>query len=211
MRIVVAPDSFKGTLTAEEAGEAIRLGILDAHPDAEIEVIPLADGGEGTAAVARLARGGRWNALRCTGPLPGETVEAGWLHLEGEDRRGEALVEMASASGLNLLPPSRRDPLRTTTRGTGELLRAAAEAGCESLRLAVGGSATVDGGMGVRGPWDGAFWTTAVRMFPTGVANSFGCDLWFRRTRPGGVPRAHSSSPSPERSWRSPPSRSSPM
>lgn len=146
MRIVVAPDSFKGTLTAAEAGEAIRLGILDSRPDATVDVIPLADGGEGTAAVVRRARGGSWNLLRCTGPLPGETVEAGWLSLAGEER--EALVEMASASGLFLLPPRLRNPLHTTTLGTGELLRAAADAGCGGLYLGVGGSATVDGGVG---------------------------------------------------------------
>jgi glycerate kinase len=148
MRIVVAPDSFKGTLTAEEAGEAIRLGLLDARPDIVVDVIPLADGGEGTATVVGLARGGRWNPVRCTGPLPGQTVDAGWLSLEGQGGAVEALVEMASASGLNLAPAPRRDPLKTTTRGTGELLRAAAEAGSRVIRLAVGGSATVDGGVG---------------------------------------------------------------
>jgi glycerate kinase len=145
MRIVVAPDSFKGTLTAAQAGEAIRLGILDSRPAADVEVVALADGGDGTAAVVGRARGGTWTPVRCVGPLEGETVEAGWLALHGD--RPEALVEMASASGLALLPAHRRDPLRTTTLGTGELLRAAAEAG-RRLYLGVGGSATVDGGVG---------------------------------------------------------------
>lgn len=146
MRIVVAMDSFKGSLTAAEACEAVARSLDRALPDAEVVLRPMADGGEGTAATVMTAAGGEWEPHRVTGPLPGTEVDAGFVWLPA--RGPGALVEMAAASGLTLLDATQRDPLRTTTFGTGELLRAAAERGPRVLWLAVGGSATVDGGVG---------------------------------------------------------------
>ncbi len=146
MRIVVAMDSFKGSLTAAEACEAVAGGLERALPDAEVVLRPMADGGEGTAATVMAAVGGEWDSCRVTGPLPGKEVDAGFVWLAA--RGPGALVEMAAASGLTLLDAAERDPLRTTTFGTGELLRAAAERRPRVLWLAVGGSATVDGGVG---------------------------------------------------------------
>ncbi|MCH7564924.1 MAG: glycerate kinase [Gemmatimonadetes bacterium] len=146
MRIVVAMDSFKGSLTAAEACEAVAGGLGRALPEAHLILRPMADGGEGTAATVIAAAGGEWDPCRVTGPLPGMDVDAGFVWLAA--RGPGALVEMAAASGLALLDAAERDPLRTTTFGTGELLRAAAQRGPRVLWLAVGGSATVDGGVG---------------------------------------------------------------
>jgi glycerate kinase len=152
MRILVAPDSFKGTLTAAEAAEAIAAGLFDGYraarlPEPEVDSCPMADGGEGTAEVLLGALGGEWVPRRVSGPLPGMEVEAGFALLQGP--RPVAVVELAQASGLTLLRPDQRNPLRTTTRGTGELIRAAAERGAAEIWLTLGGSATVDGGIGM--------------------------------------------------------------
>lgn len=146
MKIVIAMDSFKGSLTAVEACRAVARGILRVRPDVEILERPMADGGEGTARTLLSAAGGEWAAKPVMGPLPEMKTEAGyaWLPAAGPG----AVVEMAQASGLALLTEDRLDPLRTTTHGTGELIRAAVERGAERLWLAVGGSATVDGGVG---------------------------------------------------------------
>ena len=145
MKIIVALDKFKGSLTAPEACAAVRLGLLAARPDARVVVAPMADGGEGTADALQAALGGDWISVSVTGPLPGTTRSARYLWLE-RDRR--AVVEMAQASGMVLLPVEQRNPLRTTTYGTGELLADAHRRGTRSIWLAVGGSATVDGGVG---------------------------------------------------------------
>ncbi|HEV8087887.1 MAG TPA: glycerate kinase [Actinomycetota bacterium] len=153
MRVLVAPDKFRGTLTAREAGDAIARGWHRARPQDEVEVVPLADGGEGTLdalappddpAATRSTR-------RVTGPL-GEPVDAD-VGLRGET----AVVEMARASGLELVPAERRDPLRTTTRGTGELMASALEAGARRLLVCLGGSATNDGGVGMAAALGGRF------------------------------------------------------
>jgi glycerate kinase len=144
-RVLIAPDSFKGSLTALEAGEAIGRGFAGVIPSAEIRVVPLADGGEGTVETLRLARGGRVKAALVTGPLGVELVPASWAVLEPDQT---AVIEMAQASGLPLVPPERRDPMVTTTAGTGELIREALEAGCSHILVGLGGSATVDGGLG---------------------------------------------------------------
>jgi glycerate kinase len=146
VNVVVAMDSFKGSLRAAEACEAVREGIVRAVPSARVVLRPMADGGEGTAETLMAARGGEWVPTSATGPLPGTRVEAGfaWLPESGPG----ALVEMATASGLALLAPHQLDPLRTTTYGTGELLSAATGRGARRLWLAIGGSATVDGGVG---------------------------------------------------------------
>jgi glycerate kinase len=145
-RIVVASDSFKGSLSAERACRAIARGLAPRLERAQIVICPMADGGDGTGEVLRQALGGEWVHAEVEGPRAGHTVEARYLWLPGE--RPGALVEMAAASGLTLLTPAQRQPLHTTTAGTGELMRHARERGARRLWLTLGGSATVDGGTG---------------------------------------------------------------
>lgn len=145
MKIVVAPDSFKESLSAAGVARALARGLRQALPEAEIIECPLGDGGEGTLDAVLAATGGEVREARVTGPL-GEPVTARWGWL-AEQRT--AFVEMASASGLELVPRTRRDVLVATSRGTGELLHAALDAGAERLVLAIGGSATNDGGAGL--------------------------------------------------------------
>ncbi|MBL7187097.1 MAG: glycerate kinase [Phycisphaerae bacterium] len=144
MRIVVAMDSFKGTLTAFDACKIISEAMKPVLSDAVIILKPMADGGEGTARAMIEAGDGRWVARKVMGPLPERNVEAGFAWF-GDDT---ALVEMAAASGLELLTSDQLDPLRATTYGTGQLIAAATEHGARKILLAVGGSATVDGGVG---------------------------------------------------------------
>ncbi len=145
MKIVIAPDSFKESLSAAGVASALARGLRQALPTAEIRECPLGDGGEGTLDAVLAATGGEVREARVTGPL-GEPVTARWGWL-AEQRT--AFVEMASASGLELVPKGRRDVRVATSHGTGELLRAALDAGAERLVLAIGGSATNDGGAGV--------------------------------------------------------------
>ena len=145
MKIVVALDSFKGSLTAVQACDIVAAAIRSSIPAAEIVTKPMADGGEGTAAVLMAAAGGQWIAGTVMGPLPEMRVEAGFVWL-AEDKT--AVVEMATASGLTLLRTEQRNPLKTTTYGTGELIQAAIDCGVQRVLLAIGGSATVDGGVG---------------------------------------------------------------
>jgi glycerate kinase len=145
MRIVIAPDKFKGSLTATEAAHAMARGARSALPSVEIEVAPMADGGEGTVEALVTATGGTYHEVNATGPL-GKPVRARFGML-GDDRT--AVVEMATASGLVLIPADARDPLSATTRGTGELLLAAVAAGAHRLIVGIGGSATNDGGAGM--------------------------------------------------------------
>lgn len=145
MKIVIAPDSFKESLSAAGVASALARGLRQALPAAEIRECPLGDGGEGTLDAVLAATGGEVREARVTGPL-GEPVTARWGWL-AEQRT--AFVEMASASGLELVPRARRDVRVATSHGTGELLRAALDAGAERLVLAIGGSATNDGGAGV--------------------------------------------------------------
>ena len=145
MRVVIAPDKFKGSLTALEAAEAMARGLSRVDPCAEIDRVPMADGGEGTVAALVAATGGSYRTVTVTGPL-GELVAASF-GLLGDGRT--AVLEMASASGLWLVPPGLRDPLRATTRGTGQLLLAALEAGARRVIVGIGGSATNDGGAGL--------------------------------------------------------------
>jgi glycerate kinase len=143
MRILVAPQEFKGSLTAAEAAGAIALGARGALPDAEVEELPLSDGGPGLVDAMLLARGGRRMHPDVHDPLMRQ-VGASWALLP--DRT--AVIEMAAASGLVLLEADERDPLVATTYGTGELIRSALDAGCTSIVVGVGGSATVDAGAG---------------------------------------------------------------
>jgi glycerate kinase len=153
MRVLVCPDKFRGTLTARQAGDAIARGWHRARPEDEVEVVPLADGGEGTLeALAPPDDPGATRSIRTvTGPL-GEAVEAPF------GVRGDtAVIEMALASGLELVPPDDRAPLRATTRGTGELMASAVEAGARRLLVCLGGSATNDGGVGMASALGGRF------------------------------------------------------
>ena len=160
MKIIIAPDSFKGSLTASEAAQAIAAGVLSALPDAECVLVPLADGGEGTVQALVTATGGQVIRVPATDPL-GNRIESFFGVLGGGET---AVIEMAAASGLPLVPEHLRNPMVTTTFGTGELIRAAVDMGCPddpgcSLRrhsplrhrrliLGIGGSATNDGGIG---------------------------------------------------------------
>src|SRR6185437_9482762 len=147
MYIVVAPQSLKGSLDAPDVGEAIAAGIRCVWPDADIRVVPVADGGEGTVRALVAATGGTLHHARVTGPL-GEPVDAEYGMLGG-NLAETAVIEMAAASGLPLVPTDKRDPRMTTTRGTGELMRAALDAGARRLLIGIGGSATNDGGAGM--------------------------------------------------------------
>jgi glycerate kinase len=145
MKVVVAPDKFKGSLSAPEAARAIARGVASVVPRAEIDPAPMADGGEGTVEALVAATGGSFREAVVTGPL-GEPIRASFGML-GDGRT--AVVEMAAASGLVLVPRDRRDPWRATTRGTGELLLAALDAGARRVIVGIGGSATNDGGAGL--------------------------------------------------------------
>jgi glycerate kinase len=145
-KIVIAPDSFKGSLTAHEAADAMERGVLQLLPDAQIIKHPVSDGGEGLVSVVTPALGGCIVTTTVSGPLPGQRVDARWgLSSDGSF----AIIEMAEAAGLTLVPTDRRDPKITTTYGVGELLRAALDAGVSSILIGIGGSATNDGGVGM--------------------------------------------------------------
>jgi len=145
MKIVVAMDSFKGSLSAVQACDIVAAALRAVRPAAEAVIRPMADGGEGTGAALMAAANGEWIAHTVTGPLAEMRVEAGFVWLP---KTHAAVVEMATASGLQLLKRRQQNPLLTTTYGTGELIAAAIDFGAERVLLAVGGSATVDGGAG---------------------------------------------------------------
>jgi glycerate kinase len=145
VKIVLSFDSFKGTLTAREVCDAVAEGIRSVRPDVEIVSLPMADGGEGTSEAMMAALGGEWIPMTVTGPLPHMKADAGYAWLEYEKT---AVVEMAVASGLPQVKAEERNPMIATTYGTGELIKAAIEKGARKILLTVGGSATVDGGVG---------------------------------------------------------------
>jgi len=169
MKIVIAPDSFKECLSASAVAQAVARGVLDVCPDAVLDLCPMADGGEGTVEAMVAATGGRILTADVYDPL-GKPIRAHWgllgesagallpgeLGLLGAAVASEAngaagsvaVIEMAAASGLHLVPPELRDPLRTTSFGTGQLMRAALDEGATKIILGIGGSATVDGGAG---------------------------------------------------------------
>ena len=145
MKIVIAPDSYKESLSALEVATAIERGFREIFPSANYVKLPVADGGEGTVEAMVAATQGRIIHVPVTGPL-GEPVE-GFYGLSGDDQ--SAFIEMAAASGLELVPPSQRNPLKTTSWGTGELIRHALDAGVKHIIIGIGGSATNDGGAGM--------------------------------------------------------------
>jgi glycerate kinase len=145
MRIVVAPNAFKGSLSALEAAEAIGEGVRVAAPDADLVLVPIADGGDGTVDALVAATQGERRRLSVRGPL-GDPVDADYGLI---DSGSTAVIEMAKAAGLALVPPEKRDPRVTTTYGVGELLQHAYDGGARHFIVGIGGSATNDGGAGM--------------------------------------------------------------
>ena len=145
MRVLLAPDKFRGSLTARQVTDAMAEGVRLVYPDADIVALPLADGGEGTAQVLTEATNGTWHTATVGNPL-GRPVEAGF-GLSGDG--STAFIEMAAASGLALLARDERSILHTGTFGTGELIRQAIDRGVGHVVLAIGGSATTDAGIGM--------------------------------------------------------------
>jgi glycerate kinase len=144
MRLLIAPDKFKGSLTALEAAQAIERGFLRASPQAVTVPMPIADGGEGTAEAICAALGGKWITLGARDPL-GREIEARYAWLEGDI----AVIDMSEASGLWRLAANERDPLRASTYGTGQLMADALRRGAQKILVGLGGSATNDGGIGM--------------------------------------------------------------
>lgn len=143
MKIVIAPDSYKESLSALEVATAIERGFREIFPSAEYIKIPVADGGEGTVEAMVAATNGRIVKVAVKGPL-GEQAE-GFYGISGDEQ--SAFIEMAAASGLEMVPPAKRDPLITTSWGTGELIRHALDAGVKHIIIGIGGSATNDGAL----------------------------------------------------------------
>ena len=145
MRILIAPDKFKGALNAREVAENIAKGLRDALPDARIDIVPMADGGEGTAEAICEARGGSWLKCKAHDPL-GREIEARYAWIEDGQL---AVMEMSEAAGMRRLSESERDPVRATTFGVGEMILDAAGRGANEIIIGLGGSATNDGGFGM--------------------------------------------------------------
>ncbi|MBT9242599.1 glycerate kinase [Vibrio splendidus] len=150
MKIVIAPDSFKGSLSAVSVAACIEKGFRKIFPDADYVTLPLADGGEGTVDVLLQGLAGQKRIHQVEGPL-GALVNAEWAMLEPSDSNPNktALIEIAAASGLDLLKPEQRDPLIASSFGTGQLILEAIERGAQTIILGLGGSATNDGGAGI--------------------------------------------------------------
>lgn len=145
MRILIAPDKFKGSLSAQEVAENIALGIRDIIQTAEIEIAPMADGGEGTAEAICNALGGKWVTCSAHGPLD-DPIEASYVWL---DEKHSAVMEMSEAAGMRRMKNTDRDVLRANTFGVGEMLLDAAKRGAREIIIGLGGSATNDGGFGM--------------------------------------------------------------
>lgn len=147
-KIVVAMDSFKGSLTSLEAGNAVRDGILEKYPDFDVQIFPVADGGEGTVEALTFRKEHVWTrTIHVIGPI-GTEVSAGYIIYEQAGEK-TAVLEMAQAAGLPLVPEEKRNPMHTTTYGVGEMIRDAITCGCRKFILGIGGSATNDAGIGM--------------------------------------------------------------
>ncbi|ENX05102.1 glycerate kinase [Acinetobacter courvalinii] len=164
MKVVIAPDSFKDSLSAQYVAEAIALGWQQVFPDAEIVTCPMADGGEGTIDAVLTACSGQWREQTVQGPL-GQSVLAKWGWLEAEKI---AIIEMAQASGIQLLKPSQRNACISSTFGTGELILAALDAGAKEIILTIGGSATNDAGTGLLHALGARFLDADHQVLPVG-------------------------------------------
>lgn len=166
MKIIIAPQTFKGTVSALDAARAIERGVLAAVPDAETVLVPVADGGDGTLDALVDSTGGQVFRSTVTGPL-GRPLEATW-GVMGDGRT--AVVEMARTSGLALVPPRRRDPRITTTQGTGQIIKEALDRGFIRIIVGLGGSATNDGGSGMATALGARFLDAEGRPIPIGGA-----------------------------------------
>ncbi|MBL4932841.1 glycerate kinase [Clostridium paridis] len=145
LKIVIAPDSFKESIDAFNAAEAIKEGFIKVFPEAEYEVIPMADGGEGTSEVIINALNGEFIDANVTGPL-GNIIESKFGYINEEDK---AIIEIAAACGLALVPIDKRNPLNTTSFGVGEMILKALDKGAKRILIGLGGSSTNDGGLGM--------------------------------------------------------------
>lgn len=162
MKFLLAPDKFRGSLTAYEVCQAMSEGIREVIPKAEIVVLPMADGGEGTAEILTINAGGKMYKAHVSDPL-GRTIAAEYgLSANGKT----AFIEMATASGLRLLSSEERNPLKTTTFGTGELIIKAVQQGADHIILGIGGSATTDGGIGMAAAMGWQFLDAEGRALP---------------------------------------------
>jgi glycerate kinase len=145
VKILIAPDKFKGSLSARDAAQNIAKGLLDVLPDAQVELVPMADGGEGTAEAICDARGCSWVTCKAHGPLGREIdVRYGWI-----DKEKLGVMEMSEAAGMRRLSESERDPIRATTFGVGEMILDTTKRGANEIIIGLGGSATNDGGFGM--------------------------------------------------------------
>ena len=165
LRAVIAIDSFKGSLSSVEAGEAAADGIRAVYENAETLVSPLADGGEGTVSAIVSATGGEMCRVTVTGPL-GTPVLAEYGYIEARDT---AVIEMSAAAGITLLSPEKRNPLYTTTYGVGEMILDAIKKGCRRFLVGIGGSATNDGGVGMLSALGFSFLDKDGREIPRGA------------------------------------------
>lgn len=164
MRIVVAIDSFKGSLTSMQAGQAVKEAVLKINKNAQVAICPLADGGEGTVDALCAGLGGTKKIVAVTGPL-GTPVEAEYCILSNQT----AVMEMASAAGLPLVPEDKRNPMETTTYGVGELIKDAISHSCRHFVMGIGGSATNDGGVGMLSALGYRFLDAAGKDVPLGA------------------------------------------
>lgn len=163
MNILIATDSFKGSLSTVSAARQMETGIRRIFPDADVAIVPVADGGEGTVDAMIGGLGGRLEQVGVTGPL-GNMVSAKY----GILKSGAAVIEMAEASGLTLVPYEKLDVMSATTFGTGELIRAALEKGCRKIYIGIGGSATNDGGVGMAQALGAHFYDDSGKELPFG-------------------------------------------
>ena len=146
MKVVIAIDSFKGSLSSIEAAESIKKGIQKVYEDAQIKISPLADGGEGTTYALTKGMNGEFRKVKVSGPLENVKVVATYGIIKDTKT---AIIEMSQAAGITLVPPEKRNPLRTTTYGVGEIIKDAIKQGCRHFIVGIGGSATNDGGIGM--------------------------------------------------------------
>ena len=145
MTVTVSVDSFKGSLSTDEAAKAVSEGIIEVYPNAKIYALPLADGGEGTVHAIVSATGGEYVTVNVTGPL-GNRVKAQY-GISGD--KNTAIIEMSAAAGITLVDEKDRNPMHTTTYGVGEMICDALDRGCRDFVVGIGGSATNDGGVGM--------------------------------------------------------------
>jgi glycerate kinase len=186
MRILIAPDKFKGALNARDAAENIAKGLLDVLPDAQIEVVPMADGGEGTAEAICDARGCSWLKCKAHDPLGRESdARYGWI-----DQEKLAVMEMSEAAGMRRLSESERDPIRATTFGVGEMILDATKRGANEIIVGLGGSATNDGGFGMARALGYRFFSDAKEL--TGAVSNLQSLTKIEPPVVAGVPPANS-------------------